>query len=177
MKVISKIECGDWLKKNIGRDFTAEKVEEKYPHEVAYLLPSDTGKKTALARTLVGLLRVQSPGLFWITATGIWPTSENMALFDGFRKSFGENRILHNAPGHVFSGSDLRGVECLLGLALYFYWDSILFEVPAGIAVETSHDEYISVHAKDRDRLSRIERALLDFELERLDLSSGTSRS
>jgi hypothetical protein len=178
MKVISKPECADWLKANIASDFTVEKVEEEYPFGVAYLQPSDTGKKTALGRTLVGLLHVKSPGLFWITATGIWPTSENMALFDGYRESFGENRPLHAAPGHVFSGSDLKQVECLLDLALYFYWDSVLFEVPTGIAVKTSHDEYISVRAKDRDRLSQIERALIDFELEQLNPSStGASRS
>jgi hypothetical protein len=168
MKVISKPECVDWLKTNIGSHFTAEKVDEEYPYGVAYRLPPDTGKKTALGRTLVGLLQVRSPGLFWITATGIWPTSENMALFDGYRKSFGENRPLHAAPGHVFSGSDLREVECLLDLALYFYWDSALFEMPAGICVKTSHDEYISVRAKSRDRLSEIEHTLIDFELEQL---------
>jgi hypothetical protein len=101
-----------------------------------------------------------------------------MALFDGYRKSFGENRPLHAVPGHVFSGSDLKQVECLLDLALYFYWDSVLFEVPAGIAVKTSHDEYISFRAKDRDRLSQIERALIDFELEQVNPgSTGASRS
>jgi hypothetical protein len=101
-----------------------------------------------------------------------------MALFDGYRKSFGENRPLHAAPGHVFSESDLKQVECLLDLALYFYWDGVFFEVPAGITVKTSHDEYISIRAKDRDRLSQIERVLSDFELEQLDHSSaGTSRS
>lgn len=68
----------------------------------------------------------------------------------------------------MFSESDLKQVECLLDLALYFYWDGVLFEVPAGIAVKTSHDEYISIRAKDRDRLSQIERALSDFELKQL---------
>lgn len=168
MKVISKPQCDDWLRANIKSDFTLEKVEEEYPYGVAYLLPSDTGKKTALGRTSVGLFDVKSFGLLWITATGIWPTSENMALFDGYRKSFGENRALHAAPGHVFTESDLKQVECLLDLALYFYWDSVLFEVPTGIALRTSHDEYISVRAKDRDRLSQIEHALSDFELEQL---------
>ena len=168
MKVISKPECDDWLKANIGNDFTVEGFEREYAYSADYLLPPDAGKKTALGRTLAGLLHVKSPGLFWITATGIWPTSENMALFDGYRKSFGENRPLHAAPGHVFSGSDLKQVECLLDLALYFYWDSLLFEVPAGIVVKMSHDEYISVRAKDRDRLSQIERTLADFELEQL---------
>jgi hypothetical protein len=168
MKVISKSECDEWLRANIGGNFTIEGVEKEYAYGVDYLLPPDTGKKTALGRTLASLLQVTSPGLFWITATGIWPTSENMALFDGYRKSFGENRPLHAAPGHVFSGSDLKQLECLFDLALYFYWDSVLFEVPAGITVKTSHDEYISVRAKSRDRLAEIERSLADFGLKQL---------
>lgn len=168
MKVISKPECAGWSKANIGSDFTMEKVEEEYPYGVTSLLPSDTGKKTALGRTLIGLFHVKSSVLFWITAAGIWPTSENMALFDGYRRSFGESRPLHAAPGHVFSESDLKQIECLLDLALYFYWDSLLFEIPAEIAVKTSHDEYISVRAKHRDRLSQIELTLADFGLEQL---------
>ena len=177
MKVISKPECVDWLKANIGSHFSEERVAEDYPYGVTYLLPSDTGKKTALGRTLVGLLHVKSPGLFLITATGIWPSSENMALFDGYRRSFGEERPIHAAPAHVFSGSDLTQLECLLDLALYFCWDSILFEGPAGVVVKTSHDEYISVRAKGRDQLSRIERTLVDFGLEELDRSSAGASS
>lgn len=171
MKVISKPECYDWLKANVGSDFTVENVEA-YPHGVTYLLPPDTGKKTALARALVGLLHVESPGLFWITATGVWPSSENMPLFEAYRRSLGEDRPIHAAPGHVFDGTHLTQLECLLDLALYFYWDSILTEGPQGIVIKTSHDEFISIHTKDRDRLSHIERALVDLSLERLDRSS-----
>jgi hypothetical protein len=168
MKVISKPECDDWLKANIGSDFTVEGFEREYAYSADYLLPPDAGKKTALGRMLIGLLHVKSPGLFWITATGIWPSSENMALFEGYRQSFGESRPLHAAPGHVFSGSDLMRLECLFDLTLYFSWDSLLFEEPGGLALRTSHDEYISVHAKNRDRLSQIERTLADFGLEQL---------
>jgi hypothetical protein len=168
MKVISKPECDDWLKANIGSGFTVKGAEREYAYGADYLLPPDAGKKTALGRMLIGLLQVKSPGLFWITATGIWPSSENMALFDGYRQSFGENRPLHAAPGHVFSRSDLTQLECLFDLTLYFSWDSLLFEGPGDVVLRTSHDEYISVHGKDRDRLSQIERSLADFGLEQL---------
>lgn len=168
MKIISKNECGDWLKANIGNAFTIEGIEREYSYGADYLLPSDAGKKTALARTLVGLLQVKIPGLFWITATGIWPSSENMVLFDGYRKSLGETRPLSAAPGHVFSGTELEQLECLLDLDLYFSWDSILFEGPGGAVLRTSHDEYVSVHAMNRDRLSEIERTLTNFGLEQL---------
>jgi hypothetical protein len=169
MRAISKPECREWLKANIGGDFTVEKVEEEFVYGIAYIMPSDTGKKTALGHALVALLQLKSPGLFWITATGIWPSSENMALFDGYRRSFGENRPIQTAPAHVFDGSDLTQLECLLDMALYFYWDSTLFEGPEGVAVKTSHDEYISVRAKDRDRLSRIERTLIELGLKAVD--------
>ncbi len=171
MRVISKNECAEWLKSSLGIAGTVDEIEHEYPNGATYLLPSDTGKKTALGRALVGLLQVESPGLFWITATGIWPSSENMSLFDGYRRSFGENRTLDAAPPHVFSDTDLTELECLLDMALYFYWDSILLERPEGVAVKTSHDEYISVHAKDRDRLSRIKRNLDDLGLKPLDRS------
>jgi hypothetical protein len=68
--------------------------------------------------------------------------------------------------GGLFGGSVTRsgshfGFE-------FFCWDSLLFEGPGGVALRTSHDEYVSVHAKNRDRLSQIERTLADFGLEQL---------
>lgn len=173
MKTISRDECDAWLKNNIGRGVTVDQFDKDYIHGADYLMPPDSGKKTALGRALVGDLDVKSPGLFWITRTGVWPSSENMALFDGYRKSFGESRAIHTAPGHVFSSSDLKELECLFDLALYFYWDSILFEGPEGVTVKTSHDEYISVRARDRNRLSLIESSLGNLGLRKLDHSSA----
>jgi hypothetical protein len=166
MRVISDVECRDWLKTNSGTDLTPEGVQEQFEHAVTYRLPCDTGKKTALGRALVGLLQINSPGVFWITATGIWPSSENMALFDGYRRSLGERRSIREAPAHVFDGSDLTQLECLLDLALYFYWDSVLIQGDKRVAVKTSHDEYVSIRTKDRDRLSQIEQALINLGLE-----------
>src|ERR1700704_5502382 len=112
MKIISPPECTDWLKRNLGTNFAVEDIEITYINHVSYLLPCDTGKKTAMGRTLVALLTSKSPGLFWITRTGIWPSSENIDLFDGYRKSLGENRSINLAPAHIFGESDLRQLEC-----------------------------------------------------------------
>lgn len=168
MRGITKNECQAWLRVNLGGDFAVEGIEREYAYHSDYLLPSDCGKKTALGRTLVGLMRGKVNGLFWITAAGIWPSSENMALFDGYRQSLGERRPLDAAPGHAFNDSDLTQIECLLDLTLYFSWDSLLFEGPGGVAVRTSHDEFISVYSKNRDGLSQIERTLSEFGLEQV---------
>src|SRR5437016_9031182 len=107
MRIISKTECEEWLQTNFGNGFTRDMLARDYPHSVAYQLPVDTGRKTALARAISNLIDVQQPGLFWITDWEIFPSSSNIILFDGYRKSLGEERPVHAAPGHVFDHADL----------------------------------------------------------------------
>ncbi len=139
-----------------------------YPHSVTYQLPSDTGKKTILGRVLAGSLDTTQPGLFWVTAWGIFPSSENMLLFDGYRKSLGESRSIYSAPGHIFVESDLQKVECLLDLALYVYWDASLFDGAGRIVVSMSHDECFSLYAKDKAQVQDFERNLERLKLNQL---------
>jgi hypothetical protein len=168
MKIISKQECEDWLKANLRKDFVGESFNAIYPHCASYHLPVDTGKKTALARTLTHALDGRQPGLFWITAWGIFPSSENMALFDRYRLSLGENRPIHDAPGHIFSESDLPQLECLLDLSLYFFWDATLFDGAGTLAIKIGHDEYISLYAPDEASMAGIQGHLERLKLKQL---------
>jgi hypothetical protein len=168
MKIVSPQKCQDWLKAKLARDFTWETVKAVYPHCVTYQSPSDTGKRTALARSLTGSIDTTESGLFWITAWGIFPSSENMALFEAYRKSLGESRAIQAAPGHIFDESDLEQLECLLDLALYFYWDACLFDGAGSIAARISHDECFSVYAKDGARLQDFERNFGRLKLKQL---------
>jgi hypothetical protein len=155
MQIISQTECEEWFKANLGPTLTLATMDDEYPHSATYWHPAEVTKLTALAHFVIhyASLDTTRPGLFWITTWGIYGSGENMALFDGYRKSLGENRDINAAPGHVFGESDVQQLECLLGLALYFYWDAILFEGGGGIAFKCSHDEFVSVHAKGEERL------------------------
>ena len=166
MKIVTEQECQEWLKVSLTTDFSWETVRALYPHCVTYGVPSDTGKKTVLGRVLTGCVARPGAGLFWITGWGIFPSSENMVLFDGYRKSLGENRTIHAAPGHVFGESDLGTVECLLDLALYFYWDSSLFD--GAIVLRTSHDECFSVYARNKAHMQEISSNLDRLKLKQL---------
>lgn len=168
MKIISQRECEEWVKTKLGENLELASVLVGYTHSVTYHLPIDAGKKTALARVLSRSIDARQQGLLWITAWGIFPSSENMALFDAYRRSLGENRPIHETPGHVFDQSDLQQIECLLDLALYFYWDTSLFDGAGTIAVRTSHDEWISVYAKDEGRLKQFDRDLQGLKLKQL---------
>jgi hypothetical protein len=165
MNIISQQECREWVATNLGGGCDWRTVEADYAHSVTYGLPLDTGVKTMLARLVTNSIDASQSGLFWITAWGVFPNHQNMALFDGYRRSLGENRPIIAAPGHVFGEPDLQELECLFGLVLYFYWDAILFDGAGTIAVRSSHDECVSVHTKDEKLLRRFTSSLESLEL------------
>jgi hypothetical protein len=168
MKIISQRECQEWLKINLGKVLTWKNVEAEYAYSATYRLPVDTGQKTVFARVVSRNIDATRPGLLWFTEWGVFPSSQNPALFDGYRKSLGENRAIHEAPGHIFDASDLNQIECLFDLALYFYWDAILPEGGGTVAVKASHDEWVSIRAKDRARLAQFESDLDVLEFKRV---------
>jgi hypothetical protein len=164
MQIITAAECEEWVKATLGSDFGHTLFELYYPHAATFQLPADVHTRTVLARTLTYSIDTSQCGLFWITAWGIFPSAENTRLFDGYRRSLGEARDIRLAPGHVFDASDLDEIECLLDLALYFFWDAVIF-VGQGAAVQFSHDEWLSIHARSTGRLAQ-----LQMNIERLSL-------
>ncbi|HEX8253015.1 MAG TPA: hypothetical protein VF846_07715 [Thermoanaerobaculia bacterium] len=165
MKIISNVECQSWIVGKPHSSFTWESIEIRHKHVMRYSMPADAGRKTALARTFSALSDGPGEGLLWITRWGIFPSSENMTLFEGYRRSLNEKRTLASAPGHLFGAADIEQLECLLGMALYFFWDVSLF-APNGVWVRISHDEVFSVHSTDRAELRTWQEALAPFELE-----------
>lgn len=135
MRAITNHECERWAASNPG------------PHDAqarTYRLDPDAGVRTVLARKLAA---AADTGLLWITAWGVFPNLENIALFHAYRRSFGEARPLSAAPGHVFDADDREHVECITAMALYFFWDATL--LTEAIAVRFSHDEWIEIRARD----------------------------
>ena len=171
MRIVTKKKSESWASARSEEPFTWPAMERVYCHNVTYLLPNDAGRKTALARALSSLLDTTGEGLFWITGWGIFPSCENMALFDGYRRSLREERSLNVAPGHMFEGSDLREVECLFDLVLYFFWDASVFDSHF-IWLRISHDEVLTINARNREALASWQESLAAFELK--ELSSST---
>ena len=97
-----------------------------------------------MARVLSNAIDFTQQGLFWITAWGIFPSSENRALFDAYRRSLDEHRSLQAAPGHLITERDVSDLECLMDMALYFYWDASLIDA-SSFCIRLSHDECISL--------------------------------
>ena len=64
----------------------------------------------------------RSPALVWITEWGIWGSSENWHLYYKLRRSYGDLRLLHEAPGHLFLGHESEDLTSFLQIAMLNGW-------------------------------------------------------
>ncbi len=103
MNFLTEEQAVAWLKTHGLSD-----VEGRTSLLIEYAIPTDSGRKTALARLIAALMSEHGEVLFHIRDYGVWPSSENLTLFDGFRHSLGENRSLEAAPAQVFGPTAVR---------------------------------------------------------------------
>ncbi len=142
MKVLSLAECQDWSERHTGRLFPRDMLCEPYgSRNRQWRIPTDASKKTVLARTLASCW---TGGLLWITDWGIFPSGENMHLFDAVRASLGVTESLYEAPGHLLGPEERITMECMYDLCLYFYWDAAALD-QSGVVVRISHDEHVTL--------------------------------
>lgn len=168
MRTTTYEEAAEWVTaRGIGAPFNRGKAERFYAHRVSYALPTDVGRRTALGRALATFVEDTTAGLLWITEWGVFPSAENMPLFDGYRRSLGETRPLHEAPAHLFDRNDRQEVVCLLDLALYFFWDASIFDDDR-LCIRLSHDEYVTVYARDEPSLAACRELFEHYRLQKL---------
>jgi hypothetical protein len=165
MRILSHDEGYKWAQSLEGSEATA--TNPRYSR--SFRLDPDSGRKTELARLLAtGVAESKGAGVLWIGEIGIWPSSENLELFNGYRRSLGEARPLHEAPIHEFGAGDYVALECLLDLVLYFVWDASLIDVSDATAFHISHDEWITVRADGPEPVERWSQAFADIGLKPL---------
>ncbi len=149
MTTLDRAKAIGWLSsKGVTRSKGRYVIEEPM-RKATYPIPTDSGKKTVIARELARQLGRFDEVMLWIDEFGIWPSSENWYLFDMFRRSLGERKHLHERPGHIFTAGDFDAVFGLLSMVLYFNWGAVLAPSSGTLVVRISHDEFIDVYAKD----------------------------
>jgi hypothetical protein len=57
-----------------------------------------------LAQRIVSFAETADPALAWFTTTGVWSSRENLHLYYRLRQSYGDLRLLDEAPGHLCLG-------------------------------------------------------------------------
>jgi hypothetical protein len=96
------------------------------------------------------------PVLLWITEWGIWPSSENWHLYYKFRQTYGDQRLLAEAPGHLFLEYEAEDLASFLQLAMMNGWGGYILPESNYVRAFFSHDEYIEFFANTEDQLAEI---------------------
>jgi hypothetical protein len=152
MRFYTKEECEAWLR---GR-------ERSKPDEVAdakverFAYPGIPARLYYLAWWIASSLTYRQPTLLWITEWGIWASSENWHLYYKLRQSYGDMRLLHEAPGHLFLEYESEDLATFLQLAMLNGWGGYVLTGANYVNAFFSHDEYIKFYASEDVLLSDV---------------------
>jgi len=129
-------------------------------------IPSDAGKRIALCRMLIESVWSQEPQcLLWTTQWSVWPSGEHFPLAQNVRHSFGEDRPLADAPGHIFHFGEIENALTFLVLSCLFLWDTSLMVSGGTTAISLSHDEYGVVFSKQPTKIDEFRRRFAQFDI------------
>ena len=104
LRFYTKEECDEWLK---GRERVKPDTVEGLP-SLRILYPSKSHRLYYFAYWMATELLYREPALLWITEWEIWGSCENWHLYYRLRQHYGDNRLLHEAPGHLFLGYEAK---------------------------------------------------------------------
>jgi hypothetical protein len=116
-------------------------------HRAHVHYPTTTGRILYLAQWIGNSLLFHNPALVWITEWGVWSSSENWHLYYKLRQSYGDLRLLHEAPGHLFLGHESEDLASFLQIAMLNGWGGYILTQADCVNAFFSHDEYIDFFA------------------------------
>lgn len=143
MKFMAPDDGAQWLRNNSKTPVASTAASQVvFEHKI----PLDAGRRAALAKLVCIRLDAQKLHLgLLVTASGIWPSNENMALYYAMRRAFGDTGQLSASPWHILERGPVEHLECLLDIVLYFLWDASLFVPEVETVLRFSHDEFVEV--------------------------------
>ena len=158
MRFYTKDECEEWL---LGRDrqkpdLIPEMQTERFsypklPHLIFYW-----------AHWIAQNLTHRQPTLLWITEWSIWPSSENWHLYYKLRQSYGDLRLLCEAPGHLFLEHEAEDLASFAQVAMLNGWGGYVLTGANYVNAFFSHDEFIVFFAKPDGNLAEVREAFAE---------------
>ena len=153
VRFLTTPECAAWAQ---ARGYVVSAPPQAAAQQVPHLsvpLPLQPSY-LAFARAISECLEPRSSCLLWIVEHGIWPSSENWHLYYRVRQSYGDQRLLHEAPGHLFLDYEQADLVTFLQLAFANGWGAeILPQLTYGGAGTAraflSHDEFVVLAHRD----------------------------
>jgi hypothetical protein len=156
LRFYTKQECETWLserkrqKPDLMPDVNIERIDyPTEPYRIFYF-----------AHWVASELTYRRPTLLFITEWGIWPGSENWHLYYKLRQTYGDNRLLPDAPGHLFLEHEAEDLASFLQLSMLNGWGGYVLTEANYVNAFFSHDEYIDFIAEHAEKLADVRKML-----------------
>lgn len=145
MQFLTESECTKWM---AGRGrVRPTPVNSAFTERVWF--PKEAPKLCWWARQIAGkLLEHREPCLLWIDEWGI--CSESLThLYYRLRESYGDRRLLADAPGHLFLGYEAEDLASYLQIAMLEGWGGLMLTHYDYFNASFSHDGFLDVYASE----------------------------
>jgi hypothetical protein len=166
MQFLTDTEAASWSR---GRSMLMPFGDrpERQPRLVPqqYAVPESATRLYALSSYIATVATHSDSCLLWITEYGVWPSAENMHAYYRLRESYGDHRLLHEAPAHLCLKHEREDLATLLWLALLFGWDAYLFSDSDHLAVFFSHDEFLECYSRSTEQLAELKTRLTEIKV------------
>jgi hypothetical protein len=149
-------ECNTWLSDRQRRK--PDLMPDVHVERIQY--PPEPYRVFFVAHRVASVLTYRMPTLLSITEWGIWPSSENWHLYYKLRQTYGDNRLLHDAPGNLFLEHEAEDLASFLQLSMLNGWGGYVLTEANYVNAFFSHDEYINFFAQNSEKLADIRKVL-----------------
>lgn len=176
MRFLTIDESRNWSNaRGVALDPRGEPTRE--PHGLKPLrfeFPTTPPQLNWLAQFIGLSLKPRHGCLAWITVFGIFPSSENQHLYYRLRQSYGDLRLLEEAPGHLFLEYEEADLATFIGVSILNGWDvhvlpELAYGEPDTARAFICHDEWVALYHRDsatvaewRQQLNRAQYQLLE---------------
>ena len=135
------------------------KVRPNTPASFTFHCLTHRGDCRGCAGLFSDALKPRHECLVWVTEHGIFPSSENLHLYYRLRQSYGDHRLLREAPGHLFLDYEDADLVSFLQLGIVHGWDMhVLPQLAYGgmdaARVFVCHDEWIGLRHRQEAVIS-----------------------
>ncbi len=126
-----------------------EWLDGKASEGAEWSIVDSAAQQTRMAKSIFKLYPAKGSCLIWLREWGVWPSSEFPQLWDEIRERHGEHRWIIDAPGHLFSETEMDLASGMARLVILFGWDALICSIPGSFVVSISHEEFFDVFGGD----------------------------
>jgi len=166
MRFLTHMEAAEWAGgHSMLMPFGDHPDRQPRLRPLRFALPQPAHRLYALSSSIAARITPGDSCLLWITEFGVWPSNENMHLYYRLRESYGDRRLMHEAPAHLCLQHETADLITLLQLTLLFGWDAYLLPRSDHLAVFCSHDEFIECYSRNSDQLAEFKIILSKMDI------------